>query len=105
MSDTLVKNASDPEQVRAAEKAEKIFEMQVDKDAKEILSTKTGRRFFWRYLTFCKVFSPVLADTNMIYFNEGMRNVGLSFLADINRAYPEAYNKMIEEHKQEEGDE
>ena len=98
---SLVKNAADPEQVAAAkEKAESINDRRLN-DIREVLSTRRGRRFFWRYLEVCGVYKTSNADEHQIFFNEGMRNVGLQLLADLNEAEPEVYMVMLREAQEE----
>lgn len=95
----LVKNAADPEQVQQAkEKAESLNDRRLN-DVREVLNTVRGRRFYWTLLEFCGVFKTSNADEFQIFFNEGMRNVGLKLLADVNEAAPEAYLKMLGESK------
>lgn len=97
----LVKNAADPEQVqRAKEKQESLNDQRLN-DIREVLNTKRGRRFFWRYLTICGVFRTSNADQSQIFFNEGMRNIGLQLLADVNEAAPDAYLLMLRESQEE----
>ena len=101
MVSSLVKNAADPEQVQRAKEKVESFEDQRLNDVREVLNTKRGRRFFWRYLTICGVFKTSNADEHQVFFNEGMRNIGLQLLADVNEAAPEAYLKMLQEAQEE----
>jgi len=97
----FVKNAADPEQVMAAkQKVESANDKRLN-DVREVLNTVRGRRFFWRYLGVCGVFKTSLANEHQIFYNEGMRNVGLNLLADVNEACPEAYLLMMKENQEE----
>lgn len=97
----LVRNAADPEQVaQAKEKIESINDRRLN-DIREVLSTRRGRRFYWELLEFCGIFKTSNSDQFQIFFNEGMRNVGLKLLADVNEASPEAYLLMLRESKEE----
>lgn len=71
------------------------------KDVIFILSSSEGRRFFWRYLTFCGVFRTTFTGNNQTFFKEGERNIGLSLFADMNEAVPEAYAVMQREFAEE----
>jgi hypothetical protein len=98
---SLVRNAADPEQVSAAkDKVESLNDQRLN-DIREVLNTRRGRRFYWRYLTICGVFKTSNSDEHQIFFNEGMRNVGLQLLADVNEAAPEAYLVMLREAQEE----
>jgi hypothetical protein len=101
MTTSLVKNAADPEQVAAAkEKSESLNDRRLN-DIREVLNTRRGRRFFWRYLEICGVYKTSNADQHQIFFNEGMRNIGLQLLADLNEAAPEVYLIMLREAQEE----
>jgi len=100
MALSLVKNAADPEQVeRAKQKSESLNDQRIN-DVREILSTVRGRRFYWRYLEICGIFRTSNSDSSQIFFNEGMRNIGLQLLADLNEAAPDAYLLMLQESKE-----
>jgi len=100
MTKAFVDNASDEKQIEAAGKKEKFFEDQKLDDIKEVLSTEAGRRFVWRMLDFCGVFKSSLADEHMIYFNEGIRNVGLRLLEDITLVGLDAYMLILKENQE-----
>ena len=65
----------------------------------DLLKTKAGRTVMWHYMESCRVFGSVYADGQKIYYNEGMRNVGLQILADIQRILPDSYLQMIKEQQ------
>ncbi len=50
MSRVLVRNAGDPEQVRAAETREVIERRQAREDLRAVMATPAGRRVIWRIL-------------------------------------------------------
>lgn len=100
----LVGNAADEKQVRSAKKKEEAAADQDIKDVQYILSTRQGRRFYWRLLSFCNVFSLSFrgnAHTSHTFFNEGIRNVGIKLLNEMNEADPDAYSKMVKEAENE----
>jgi hypothetical protein len=90
-------NAADETQVRERGNKEKLRRAQELDDVREILRTKGGRRFYWRYLTDCGLFKTSMTGNSQTYFLEGQRNVGLKLLADMNQAAPEAYLLMQQE--------
>jgi hypothetical protein len=97
---SLVQNAADPTQVKEAEKKDKLErDLQID-DMKFILSTPQGRRLVWRYLEFCGIFRSIWHPSAEIHFNEGMRNVGLRLITDIEEANPDALVLMMKEAKE-----
>lgn len=71
-------------------------------DVALVLSSIEGRRHYWRMLTTCGIFMSSFTGNNTTFYNEGMRNIGLILLADMNEADPEAYLKCITESKQQE---
>lgn len=95
----LVRNAADPEQVKEAGQKEKHGRNKELDDIYWVLSTRQGRRFFLRYMTFCGVFRSSWDPSARIHFNEGQRNVGLMMLADLNESDPSAYEKMKREEE------
>lgn len=99
-----VKNASDPEQVREAEKKVKFDRKQELDDIKFLLSSIQGRRFIWRLLTHCRVFESIWHPSALIHHNSGMQDVGHFIQAEIVAAEPEAYVKMMMENQKSNGD-
>jgi hypothetical protein len=96
-----VKNSSDEEQVKKAEKKEAFKANQNVDDMRFILSNAQGRRVLKKYLEACGVFRTSFSENvNQTLFLEGQRNVGLMLLNDINAADPMAYVKMMNESKE-----
>jgi len=100
MAKALVGNAADPEQVKEADsKAKRGRERELD-DVHFILRHPEGRRFVWRYLEECGVYKTSFTESNKhTFFLEGIRNVGLKLLTDINEASPESLLLMMKEAK------
>lgn len=89
------------EQARA-EKArlEKHARQEEREDVKWLMRSKQGRRVAWRLLDQAGVFRLSYAgNSNDTIFREGMRNMGLRLMAQINEACPEQYNLMVQEQK------
>lgn len=101
MDKDLVRNAADKKQVSAAKRKERSARENELTDIGHILSSFNGRRFMWRILKNCRVFSTsyVGGDPYATTFNEGSRNVGLELLGDIHEASPDAYMTMVKESK------
>lgn len=98
----LVRNAADPDQVKNAKARVKRTREREIQDITWVLSTKMGRRFFWRYLEMTGLFRTSMdAAMNRTFFNEGERNVGLRLMADLDEAQPEAFILMKKESKEE----
>lgn len=68
-------------------------------DLQNILKQPWGRRFVWRYLEFCKIFTTSMTGNNWTFYNEGQRNVGNRMLADVMEADPDAFTQMSKENK------
>ena len=67
-----------------------------------VMATAEGRRYLWWLLDSCGVFRTSFTGDNSTFFNEGMRNVGLMLLGDVNAACPEQYLVMVTEAKGDE---
>jgi hypothetical protein len=93
-------NAADEKQVKDQARNVRFGREQDLEDVKGLLFTKSGRRFMWRILSFCKVFETSFTGNSTTFFNEGMRNVGLMLLADITESSPESYLTMIKEARE-----
>lgn len=98
----FVQNAADGEQVKGARLKEKHKNEREDLDMVEVLSTKPGRRFVWRYLGRCGIFKSSYSHSGSeVYFNEGRRDIGLSLLGDIMRSSPSSYLTMMKENEEQ----
>ena len=91
----LVKNAADPEQVRKAGKKVKTREENETLDLEAILNTPHGRRFVWKILKRCRMYSDNFSsDALVMAQNEGMRKIGLILAEDIEKVDPSAILNM-----------
>jgi len=97
VKDAFVGNASDVQQVKKAGHKEKLKEKEDVKDLKEVLSTREGRRFLWRLLTECKVFSSIWTPSAQIHYFAGRHDLGLWLMAEIENADQEAFLTMLKE--------
>jgi hypothetical protein len=93
----LVKNAADPNQVRAAHRKEKEKEHCDRQNLLDVLSTRQGRSVMWRLLEHCNVldlgFRP---DSETQYFN-GKKSVAAWLMKEITSARQEALFEMSKE--------
>lgn len=97
-----VTNAADPRQVRRNRKAEHRAELQRRLDLREVLRTRSGRRYLWTLLCECGVFTSSFdPEALMMARNEGERNVGLRLFAEINEVDPAMYHTMAIEAQQD----
>ena len=93
-----VKNSADKDQIAKAEEREDLDRHNELQDLKAVLAQGAGRRAIWRILCRCGMFkSSFTSHNSQTVFNEGMRNVGLFLVAEVNEADPTAYLKMMEE--------
>jgi hypothetical protein len=91
-------NAGDPSQVKERTQKIKDAEKLEGADLLAVLSTSEGKRLLWRLMTFCHIFESSYHPSSQIYFNEGVRSVGLKILADIQAADPEKFLQMMREN-------
>lgn len=97
-------DSSDPDQVQNARRKTGRLAKERRETLAALLATKSGRRWAWDFLTFCRVFATSFdRDPYATAFNEGQRNVGLKLLADINSADPNAYRLMTTEAEDKNG--
>ena len=75
-----------------------------EEDLRTILKTKWGRRFVWRLLSRCNIFSQsfVMGDPMATAFNEGRRSIGNTLLQQVTAINPESYLQMVKAARKEE---
>lgn len=95
-----IKNAADEKKIAdASTKEEREREMQMA-DLRFILGSPQGRRFIWRLLGHCRVFSSVFNNSgSMTYYNTGMQDVGHFIQAEVIESKREAYFEMMRENE------
>lgn len=94
---SVVKNASDPNQVRDAKVKERFSRDRELDDLRVVLSSVQGRRFVWKVLNKAGVFRSSFTGDNATFFNEGRREIGLMIIADVMDADETAYGRMAKE--------
>lgn len=95
----LVRDASDPEQVQRGERLEARRRRRELDDLRALIATPAGRRVLFRLLEHCKVFESIWDPSSRIHMHEGMRQVGLFLMAEIEAADDEALFTMMRESK------
>lgn len=101
-NEAYTENMADKDNVKKAERREKDDRAQELDDLKFVLSTKQGRRAVWRILCECGLFRAGFVQSgSQVYFNEGMRNVGMKLIDDVHQADISAYATMQKEAKGE----
>ena len=68
------------------------------RDLQHVMGTPQGRRFVWRLLDRCHIYTSSFTGNSETYFREGERNIGLMLFADINTSCPGLYATMQKEH-------
>lgn len=74
-------------------------QLEID-DFKWVMSDKRGRRVMWRLLDRAGVFRSSFTGNSETFFREGMRNIGLMIVAELNEHCPERYLQMVNEQKE-----
>lgn len=96
-----VRNAADPEQVKAAGQAEKRVVNSYRDDLRWVMSTAQGRRLIAAILAQCGANRISFSDSDRITsFNEGSRNIALMLQADLEQACPDLHLKLMMESYQ-----
>jgi hypothetical protein len=96
----LVKNAASSEQVKKAGEKEESRADQELQDLRLLLSIAEGRRFIWRLMVHCNVFSSVFGDSDRDTNRKvGKQDVGHFLLMEVDKARPEALLEMMTDSK------
>ena len=68
-------------------------------DIRWLMGSKQGRRVMARFVEHCGVYRSTFTGNSETFFKEGMRNVGLFLVAEIQRHAPDAYAQMTNESR------
>jgi hypothetical protein len=80
------------------EELNELAAKQYDADLEEIMRLPAGRRFMWGLLSQTRVFaSSFHTNGSMVMMREGMRQVGLTLLRDVQQ-YPDLFMAMWNEN-------
>jgi len=77
---------------------QELEDAQYDADLEEVMRLPAGRRLMWNLLSQTRVFaSSFHTNGSMVMMREGMRQVGLTLLRDIQQ-YPDLFQAMWNEN-------
>ena len=79
------------------EREEKIRFDEICADVKNIVSTESGRRFYWTLLESAHIFAKCYTGTVDTYYNEGARDLGLRYFDLLFKSAPEMFSVMQKE--------
>lgn len=96
----LVKNAADRQQVEKARKTERFARKNEIDDMKFLLAIPQFRRFVWRLLKFCSVFSSIWRPSAEIHHLSGKQDTGHWIMGEVTEADPDAFLLMMKESKE-----
>lgn len=94
-------NAADEESVRTRKRKDEQVRDRELHDMRSVMETVEGRRFVWRLLSQAGVFRTSFTGNSTTFFNEGMRNIGLIVMADVQEACADKYLEMMNESKKD----
>lgn len=87
----------DPDELAVQEAAKEARQKEVD-DVEWMLGHPSGRRFMWRLLDEAGVYRTSFNNSGSVTaFNEGKRQIGLVFLAEIMAVAPQQFTAMLKE--------
>jgi hypothetical protein len=89
--------AENAAEVEEQESRLKIVKDRTINDLKQILETKEGRRWVFGLLEKCHVFHSVMTGNSYTFFNDGMRQVGLSIIEELGAVDPNMFGNMFAE--------
>lgn len=96
----IVADSTDPAQLKRARDFDRLRRERELNDLAAVLRTAEGRRLVYRLFDVAGIFRSSFTGNSTTFFNEGQRQVGLIFLADINDHFPEQYLAMLAEAKE-----
>lgn len=67
-------------------------------DMRWAMAQPQGRRLMSRILGLCGVYRSSYTGNSETFFREGMRNIGLILVADMQTLTPEDFVKLLQEH-------
>jgi len=85
----------------ARDEAAKQRHMREVNDFKSLMGQRFGRRIVYALLEKCGVYRSSFTGNSETFFNEGKRDIGLSYLAMVNEHCPDEFVAMLKEHKED----
>lgn len=101
----LVRNASDPQQVRRAARKERDATARRLEAIRNVLQTSEGRRVFWDLLDAAGVFRSIWHPSAEIHYRAGRQDFGHEIMADIVAADETAFELLQREARARQRDE
>lgn len=97
MDEPLVRDSSDPDEVRRARSlADRLLEGE-DADLRAVLGDPTMRRVLWRVLERCGVFEAQWAPDARVHYMQGARSIGIWLVEQFDRVSPDGFARMYRE--------
>lgn len=95
----LVTNVANEEQVKAAEKRQKLISDQQAEDLKYVMASVQGRRVLWHLLSHCAVFESIWRQSAEIHYLAGKQDVGHYLVAAMTAVSEDAFIQMMKENQ------
>lgn len=95
-----MRNLANEEEVKEFHKKQDDLSKQQTEDVKFLLQSVQGRRFLWRLLDHCSVFSSIYHASALIHHNSGRQDVGHFVMGEIVKADDMAFIQMMKEAKE-----
>ena len=93
-------NSADKKQVKEKKQEAKNSQEVAIEDLQWQMSDPRGRRLMWQLLERTHVFQTSFTGNSKTFFNEGERQIGLYYMADLNVHCPDEYSLMMKENTQ-----
>lgn len=104
MTRVAVRNASDSNQVRSAELRGRLGRRAEAEELKALLEQPAFRRYVWRQLARCPIFSAQPGTPDVLAFEQGQRSIGVAMLTEVMQADINAFPLMQLEAREKEAD-
>jgi len=91
-------NAADPKQVREQGRKVKDADKLAQADLKAVLAMPEGRRYIRRLLAHCGVFRAPFVPSAQVYYDNGIRSVGVKIWGEIEAVDVELLITMLREN-------
>jgi hypothetical protein len=94
----LVKNATDPKQIKSAERLLKRRHDRLVDALRAVMETAPGRLVFWELIVTCRSFESIYRNgEGDLLYNAGRQDVGFELLGDLQAVVPDRYLLMEQE--------
>lgn len=90
-------NAADEKEVRRAQREARERRDRELEDVRALMATDEGRRFMARLLRITRVLHDSFTGNSTTFYNEGRRAVGSTVMADISRADPDGFVRLLKD--------